>query len=324
MAYGLFRQINNTIKSGAFAVNAVIKAKSRQGIYNIKAATSLAIFTTSALNLGASLLNKARKSVSGSGSSGRSYGSGNNNKNNNKKGNKKSSVDENNKIIAKKEAEKEMEDRNKKKKPTISQALYDKYYNEDGTKKSKYERDKEALDKLLIKQQEERDRNAPPKADLFQKIKPREPNNQLGIPNGFYTVMEDMKKEYERYMIVSDVSYIQGRVYIPLYGTYSKAFEELSTSGTMFGKVDFEYSPDERKMLNDKYGIKASKDVTKQTLIIVGANGIYNEKEENYFKLTKNKSELMSRLSVDYGKNNLPFLYALLEYRERLETEGFF
>lgn len=298
---GLFRQINSTVRSAMFALNSVIKNKETQGRNSMKMVTSLTIFATSIIGLGSTLVNKARKKIKNSGGS-------NNQKNYSNNQNPKRNKD------------------NKEKKPKNNndKNLFNNNSVSEGKSKSQIKR--EELVELLTKQARENEKNLPPKEtiytpEFFAK------KNEYNMPPAFYDVYIDLKTNWNDYISGAsnnpNIKYTGKSFEITLYPNASKLYWEEMLHGTINGKSVLDYSPEERAKIMEKYDPSKTAEFQKQQLITISPHGLFNQDGVNYIEDCENDSEILSRMSVDYGKNYIPFFNHLLSSTNTLMRRGY-
>lgn len=292
----LFRQINSTVRSAMFALNAVIKNKETQGRNSMKMMTSLTIFATSVIGLGATLVNKARKKIKSSGGKS-SRGSG------------RSSYKQD-----KVKQPKENKSNNNYSNPT---------YNSGGKSKSQIKR--EELAELLTQQAIEGEKNLPPREtiytpDFFEK------KNEYDMPPAFYDVYVDLKDNWQDYIAgisEPEIEYTGKSFEVTLFSNTSKLLWEEYMTGKINGKDALEYSPDERAEIMKKYTLDKTLDFKKQKILTISPHGLFNEDGFNYIEECENDSEILSRMSVDYGKVYMPFFNHLLYLTRMLMRRGY-
>lgn len=294
---GLFRQINSTVRSAMFALNAVIKNKETQGRYTMKMVTSLTIFATSIIGLGTTLVSKATKKIKNSVSS-------NNTKNNAKNNSNNQKLNRNN-------------DNN------FNNSNNNNYVSGG---KSKAQIKREELAELLTKQARENEKNLPPKEtiytpEFFAK------KNEYNMPPAFYDVYIDLKTNWNDYISGAsnnpNIKYTGKSFEITLYPNASKLYWEEMLHGTINGKSVLDYSPEERAKIMEKYDPSKTAEFQKQQLLTISPHGLFNQDGFNYIKDCENDSEILSRMSVDYGKNYIPFFNHLLSSTNTLMRRGY-
>ncbi len=298
---GLFRQINSTVRSAMFALNSVIKNKETQGRNSMKMVTSLTIFATSIIGLGSTLVNKARKKIKNSGGS-------NNQKNYSNNQNPKRNKD----------------NKEKKSKNNNDKNLFNNNSVSEGKSKSQIKR--EELAELLTKQARENEKNLPPKEtiytpEFFAK------KNEYNMPPAFYDVYIDLKTNWNDYISGAsnnpNIKYTGKSFEITLYPNASKLYWEEMLHGTINGKSVLDYSPEERAKIMEKYDPSKTAEFQKQQLITISPHGLFNQDGVNYIEDCENDSEILSRMSVDYGKNYIPFFNHLLSSTNTLMRRGY-
>lgn len=298
---GLFRQINSTVRSAMFALNSVIKNKETQGRNSMKMVTSLTIFATSIIGLGSTLVNKARKKIKNSGGS-------NNQKNYSNNQNPKRNKD----------------NKEKKSKNNNDKNLFNNNSASEGKSKSQIKR--EELAELLTKQARENEKNLPPKEtiytpEFFAK------KNEYNMPPAFYDVYIDLKTNWNDYISGAsnnpNIKYTGKSFEITLYPNASKLYWEEMLHGTINGKSVLDYSPEERAKIMEKYDPSKTAEFQKQQLITISPHGLFNQDGVNYIEDCENDSEILSRMSVDYGKNYIPFFNHLLSSTNTLMRRGY-
>lgn len=298
---GLFRQINSTVRSAMFALNSVIKNKETQGRNSMKMVTSLTIFATSIIGLGSTLVNKARKKIKNSGGS-------NNQKNYSNNQNPKRNKD----------------NKEKKSKNNNDKKLFNNNSVSEGKSKSQIKR--EELAELLTKQARENEKNLPPKEtiytpEFFAK------KNEYNMPPAFYDVYIDLKTNWNDYISGAsnnpNIKYTGKSFEITLYPNASKLYWEEMLHGTINGKSVLDYSPEERAKIMEKYDPSKTAEFQKQQLITISPHGLFNQDGVNYIEDCENDSEILSRMSVDYGKNYIPFFNHLLSSTNTLMRRGY-
>lgn len=296
---GLFRQINSTLKSAMFAINSVIKNKETQGRNSIKMMTSLTIFATSVVGLGASLVNKARRKINSSGGGSNKGYSGKTTNSSGGSNNKKP---------------KSTKNTNPLRKPT---------YDSGGKSKSQIKR--EELAELLTQQAIDGQKNLPKSEtisspDFFKK------KNEYDMPPAFYDVYIDLKNNWEDYIAgisEPEIEYTGKSFEVTLFKNTSKIVWEEYVTGKINGKDALEYSPDERAKIMSKYTLDKTIDFKKQNIITISPHGLFNEDGFNYMEECEDDSEILSRLSVDYGKIYMPFFNHLLYLTRMLMRRGY-
>lgn len=300
---GLFRQVNSLIKSVAYTATSLVNAKMNNTKSKIKLASSLTILATNAVGLGATLLNKARKGLKKANNSKRNYS----NNSYQEPSSKKSTPN------YKDEPKGNQNDKN----TTQYNGFFSNFNNK--PKKSP----SQDLEDYLLEQQELREKELKEEnPSILETLDYKEKID--GMPQAFYEVKSDLMENYSEFLDKA-IEYKFGKLEITLPKNKSKFEFELNTKGTIKGKDALEYySPEERKKMVEKFHSTSGKDMILQQKILIGANGIYNERDENLLETSKNSSELLSRVSIDYGKNYIPFFNVLLTKQTKLSNEGFF
>lgn len=291
------RSIGSVISTSAGFVNATIRGKQRQTLSTARMATQATVLATSLFRLGTALIRKATSSINKSSSnSNRKEVSPIKNSNNDERPPKKT------------RREKQIE--RAKRKEEIQRA--------------KVEKSRQDFENVIYS--EDNDHLVPVGLTKEETEKLRY-DNPLNIPTGFYMVLTDLEENWEDYIREcgrGGVSYTGSGLEIKLHANFSKLEWEEYMHQTLKGKPTFAYSPDEREALLKKHKLERTKLIRKQQTITIKPSGIYNENGDNYLKICDNHSEMLSRMSVDYGKNNVPFLNHLFNCAEILDEYGFF
>lgn len=310
---GLFRVIGRSVgsilKTGTSLVNTTIRGKQRQVTSTARLATQATVFATSVLGLGTSLIRKASRGLNKSNSKAHTKSS----PNSSSKGSKSNYQDEKVKNV-------EKPPKKTRKEKKIERA------------KAKQRREKEKLEEVERNYQEVLARNSDEYIVSLDEERAKERakytyDNPMNIPTGFYEVITDLKENWgvQIMNIHTDGVFYNGRgVEITLFPNMSKLEWEKYLHGTLKGKHELEYSPEEREALIRKHRLDRTKHIKKQQKIEIRPSGIYNEFGDNYFDICKNRSDILSRVSIDYGKNYLPLINHLFNCQETLERKGFF
>ena len=192
--------------------------------------------------------------------------------------------------------------------------------------KSKSQIKREELAELLTKQARENEKNLPPKEtiytpEFFAK------KNEYNMPPAFYDVYIDLKTNWNDYISGAsnnpNIKYTGKSFEITLYPNASKLYWEEMLHGTINGKSVLDYSPEERAKIMEKYDPSKTAEFQKQQLITISPHGLFNQDGVNYIEDCENDSEILSRMSVDYGKNYIPFFNHLLSSTNTLMRRGY-
>lgn len=272
---GIFREFNRVIRSGAFALNSVIRNKERQGRASIRMWTSLTIFATNLVDFGSSVVRKATGKPS-----------------------------------------------NKSKKPKKEKK--EKQERVDNRYKYDENREKTLQEFSKINKQEESTKTP----DIYDKIYADEDSTNVNyVSEEYQVVLENMEKMkiYFNYRDSDGLKFnnSENRYYINLYSNISKRNWGLFMNNEVDGKHISSYSPEEReKFLADFQQIN-TRDLIKKSDFSFDKFGIYDDKGLNYLQSEfTSPSDILSALSVDYGKNYVPLFVEVLNNISYLNNQN--
>lgn len=294
----LFRQINRLIRSGAYVARDMTNLKTKQVKSQIRLATSLTIFATSVIGLGANLTKRASRAVARGGRGG--------------KGKKqKSNYQEPKESFLSKRHRKKLEASERK---AIENRKKADAYDAEIARIQEEESIDVALQQKLEAQRE------------YEKnfVKPRAYNNPLNIPDAFYDVkilIEDKHEELLDNTLDNPVYYNGSGLVIKLNKTMSKEIYNNLYKPLLNSSI----SNDEAEPLFQKYksDLEQGQNEPKMKEIIILPREFLNEKGDDYLLLSS-PSKLLSKASIDYGKIYIPLFLDLLDWKDIIAERSYF